>query len=292
MDELFKDLEIMGITDFDDVELFVEESLKEEEDAARATKAAKEMISSQIVYQRKIRCALCGKESLTSSVRSGRIRFLDTDLDFRPIYDGFDPILYDVVVCPYCGYAALNKYFNRLSELKAKHVKQKITATYKGKEYPLILDYDMAIERYKLVLLNCALGHDSNGLKAYICLKISWLYRGKIQERTKNTKFEKLSAEEKLIWTETNAGLIEKEVLFIKNAYEGFKIAYDVEEFPIMGIDQGSMEYLIAEMARRIGDFQESKKWLSKVIQRQSSNKRLYNKIIEVRDLINKKSTT
>jgi len=279
MDELFKDLETLGISNFEDVSLFADDILKEEE----IEKVLKDSISSQIVYQRKIRCALCGKESLTSSVRAGRIRFTDTDLDFRPLYDGFDPILYDVVVCPHCGYAALNKYFSRLSELKAKHVRQKISATYRGKEYPVILDYDMAIERYKLALLNSAIGHDTNGLKAYICLKIAWLYRGLLIERKNKTRVDRLSSEDQVTWKEFNQGLLDKELVFIKNACDGFKIAYETEDFPIMGIDQGSVEYLIAELSRRLGDFYESKKWLSRVIQRQNSNKRLYNKIVEVK---------
>lgn len=278
MDEIFKDLEILGISDVGDIKLFSEAESNEE-----AEKILKESINSQIVYQRKIRCTLCGKEFLTSSVRAGRIRFSDTDLDFRPLYDGFDPILYDVVVCPFCGYAALNKFFTRLSDLKAKQIKQKISPTYVSKNYPVILDYEMAIERFKLTLLNSAIGHDSNGIKAYICLKLAWLYRGYYEQRVRRFNASKNSEEEILVFEEFNKGLIEKEKVFLRNACDGFKLAFEVEEFPIMGIDQGSMEYLIAELSRRVGDFGECKKWLSRVIQRQNSNKRLFNKIVEVK---------
>lgn len=282
MDEIFKDLETLGISDIGEIKLFSDDEINEE-----AEKNIKENIASQIVYQRKVRCTLCGKEFLTSSVRAGRIRFSDTDLDFRPLYDGFDPILYDVVVCPFCGYAALNKFFTRLSDLKAKQVKLKISPTYVSKNYPVILDYEMAIERFKLALLNSAIGHDNNGTKAYICLKLAWLYRGYFDQRKRRFNTSKKSEEEIEVFEDFNKGLLEKEKVFLKNACDGFKIAFEVEEFPIMGIDQGSMEYLIAELSRRVGDFNECKKWLSRVIQRQNSNKRLFNKIVEVKRRMN-----
>lgn len=280
MDEIFKELETMGISNIGNIKLFESDDAEREE----AIKAAETAAASQIVYQRKIRCTLCGREFFTSSVRPGRIRFIDTDLDFRPLYDNFDPILYDVVVCPYCGYAALNKFFTRLSEHKAKQVKAKISPGYVSKKYPIILDYEMAIERFKLTLLNSALGDDTNGTKAYICLKLAWLYRGYFD---KSQKAISRSDEDRLITNELNRGLLEKEMVFLKNARDGFKLAYETDGFPIMGIDQGSMEYLIAELSRRIGDFIECKKWLSLVIQRQNSNKRLYNKIVEVKKRMN-----
>lgn len=277
VDNLFKDLESMGITGGDRIDLFPDESKKEK------PKVLKKVVNtSDIVYERSINCPACGKSFKTTSIRSGRVRFVDTDLDLRPIYSGFDPIPYDVVVCNHCGYAGLNKYFQSLSEFKAKNIKAEISANYKGKVYPEILSYELAIERYKLALFNSAVGHDANGTKAYLCLKISWLYRGWRLELAEEESEDK----------DLYKNLMIQEILFVKNAYEGFLIAYENEDFPIMSIDQGSMEYLIAELARRLGKFAEARKWLSRVIQRKNTNKRLHEKIFEVKDLINKEITT
>lgn len=279
MDNLFKDLESMGITGGDNINLFVDESKKE-----KAKVVKKKASGNDIVYERSINCPVCSKSFKTTSIRAGRIRFVDTELDLRPIYSGFDPIPYDVVVCKHCGYAGLNKYYLRVSEYKAKNIKAKISANYKGKTYAKLLTYEDAVERYKLALFNSVVGNDSNGTKAYLCLKISWLYRG--------WRTELLETEDEDENKEVIKNLLLQELTFIKNAYEGFLIAYENESFPIMSIDQGSMEYLIAELARRQGKFDESRKWLSRVIQRKTTNKRLHQKIYDVKELINKEITT
>ncbi len=282
MDNLFKDLEGMGITGVENVSIFANESKKEKAKALR-----NEISSSDVVYERSVNCPVCNHSFKTTSIRAGRIRFIDTELDLRPVYNGFDPIPYDVVVCQHCGYAGLNKYYQRVSEFKAKNIKAKISAHYKGKVYPKILSYEEAIERYKLALFNSVVGNDSNGTKAYLCLKISWLYRGWKLSLSEDDINED-DIEVKAIMKD----LMTQEVTFIKNAYDGFLIAYENETFPIMGINQGSMEYLIAELARRQGKFDEARKWLSRVIQRKSSNKRLHQKIYDVKVLINKEITT
>lgn len=278
MDNLFKGLEDLGISDMSDIQLFDKPEDKEE----KVKVIRKTNVAEDVVYQRKVTCPVCGKIFLTSSVRVGRIRFVDTELDLKPIYNDFDPIPYDVVICSHCGYGGLNKYFNRVSEFKAKSIKQIITANYKGKDYPLIYKYEHAVERYKLALLNSTIGHDNNGMKAYLCLKLSWLYRSWIQEIKETDDEKDVESQIKL------QKLSEAQHSFIKNAYEGFLIAYETEDFPIMGIDQGSLEYLIAELARQLSLYDESRKWLSRVIQRKNVNKRLYNKIQDMKELLNK----
>lgn len=272
VENLFKDLECMGITDGESVRLFVDDTKD------KHIKAENIIHTSDILYERKITCPVCNTYFKTTSIRAGRVRFVDTELDLRPVYSGFDPIPYDVVVCSHCGYAGLNKYFQKVSEFKAKSIKVKISPYYKAKVYPMVLSYEEAIERYELALYNSALGKDSNGVKAYLCLKISWLYRG-----WRNKLIEEESEDSLLI-----QNLYNKESLFSKNALQGFILAYENEAFPIMSIDQATMEYLIAELARRQGDFREARKWLSRVIQGENVNKRLHQKIFDVKELIHK----
>lgn len=59
---------------------------------------------------------------------------------------------YDVVMCDYCGYAALTSLFTKITDRAAETVSSKITPMFKHKEYPLLLTAEMAIERYKLAL--------------------------------------------------------------------------------------------------------------------------------------------
>ena len=45
------------------------------------------------------------------------------DSDLRPKYQAMDSLKYDAVVCPNCGYAALNRFFNYMTDAQAKLIK-------------------------------------------------------------------------------------------------------------------------------------------------------------------------
>ncbi len=274
MENIFKDLEELGFKNISDADLFQEKEQPKKKVISKEKEA--QLKVQTYIYQRKVDCPVCKHSFHSSTVRSGRVRFQGTELDLRPRYVGFDPLPYDVTVCNYCGYAAINKYFKNITEKKKRAVIENITRNYIGHKYNEILTYEESVERYKLVLLNSAVGGDSNGIKAYICLKISWLYRG---------WQESLQALE-----QKDDALLQKlrtyEIVFVEKAFEGFKLAYATEKLPIMGIDEMTMEYIIAELARRLGDSKISKQWLGRVIGHSEVPKRLRDKVYDVKELI------
>lgn len=271
MKNMFKELEDLGIKLDSDFSVY-----NKPKEKSKKAKLYNHNVVIEAVYQRKVVCPVCDTTFLTSSVRAGRVRFVDTELDLRPVYEGFDPVIYDVVACPMCGYAHLNKYFKIISDTKIGKVKNNISYKFQGKEYPMEYTYDDALERYKLALMNCIVCGDTNGVRAYLCLKISWIYRGyrELLKEEGSTDYNKINE------------LVQLERQFAKNAYDGFLIAYENESFPIVGIEQNNIEYLLAELLRRQGEFAEAKKWLSRVIIKKNS-KRLSAKIYDVKELIN-----
>lgn len=272
MDDLFKDLENLGIKDLDSMDLY------KKVDNGKNTKPLSKEATNAILYLRKTVCPVCDRHFNTPTVRVGRVRFVNSDLDLRPRYSGFDPILYDVVACPTCGYAALNKFFQKVSDTKIKLVREKISMQYRGKEYPEVFDYKVAIERYKLAIVCGAVGNDRTGIKAYLCLKTAWLYRG----------YREMVIEDESLCHE----LKQYELSFLKRALDGFLIAFEQEAFPIMGIDQGTMLYLIAELYRRTGDIKASRLWLSRVLKKPGTSKRLQDKIFEVKKRLHDEDIT
>jgi len=98
MDHLFKELEEMGLK-LESDKLFNRSS------ADGNKPKINQDLAKEVVYQRKVDCPVCGTKFLTSSIRSGRVRFLESESDLRPIYSGFDPIVYDVVACQRCLHA-------------------------------------------------------------------------------------------------------------------------------------------------------------------------------------------
>ena len=108
---------------------------------------------SSFLLDKAIRCTVCDKVFKTKMVNS-RVKRLEPDLDLRPRYEYIDTLKYNTKSCPYCGYTAVSRYFEHLSSMQIKLVKEQICANFKASDdiEPKLLSYDEAIERYKLAL--------------------------------------------------------------------------------------------------------------------------------------------
>jgi len=58
----------------------------------------------------------------------------------------------------------------------------------------------------------------------------------------------------------------EDECRFLSQAITGFEQAYNSERFPISGMDEYTLMYLLGELNRRTGKNTEALKWFGKVI--------------------------
>ena len=54
------------------------------------------------------------------------------------------------------------------------------------------------------------------------------------------------------------------------------------------GMDEITVTYLIAELARRIGKYDESSRWISRVLTSREASERIKNKAREIKEMINK----
>ena len=105
-------------------------------------------------------------------IKTGKIKLISADTDLRPKYQNVDSLKYDAVVCPHCGYSALNRFFNYMTSTQAKLIREQISASFKGineecDEYT----YDDAIARHKLALVNTIVKKSKISERAYTCLK-------------------------------------------------------------------------------------------------------------------------
>ena len=212
------------------------------------------------LYNKNFNCPVCDADFASTVIKSGKARFLSSDTDLKPLYRPFDPTYYDIVVCRNCGYAALVSVFRKITSSQCNKVLTEIKPKYVDKDYPMILTTDMAIERHKLALHTSFAKGGSNGEKGFICLKIAWLYRDLADD--------------------------ENEKFFIKHAYTKLKEAYSTDSFPIFGMDEAQLTYLIGELARRVGNYSESLRWISKVVLMKNVNSRLKEKADDIRNLL------
>ena len=54
------------------------------------------------------------------------------------------------------------------------------------------------------------------------------------------------------------------------------------------GMDEITVTYLIAELARRIGKYDESSRWISRVLTSREASERIKNKAREIKEMLNK----
>ena len=280
MANLFSGLESLGLGNLSGMKLF-ENKEKEKAEAAKAANQPVEVKEADLLFDKSFTCKVCDKEFKSKMVRTGKVKLIGSDNDLRPKYQHVDSLKYDAIVCPYCGYAALNRFFNYMTDTQAKLIKTNISSNFKGlKEGEEILTYDEAITRHKLALVNAVVKHAKASEKAYTCLKLGWLCRGKAENLPEDTK----DAEE--VKKQLNAQ--EKE--YMANAYEGFMEAFSKEPFPMCGMDELTMTYLTADLARQIGKYDEAMRMIARVLTSREANDRIKSKARDMKDLIRAES--
>ncbi|MDR1706267.1 MAG: DUF2225 domain-containing protein [Clostridiales bacterium] len=192
------------------------------------------------IYDKKYTCPCCDKDFMNPTVRTSKLRFVRQDTDLRNVFEPFDPIYYDAIQCPHCGYAAMSAYFGKLTDKQIERVEDYVTKRYKHKAFTLPIDAETAVTRTKFALLAAVILRRKDSEKANICLKLSWLYND-IQD-AKN------------------------EELFRRRSLTTFAQAYQSETASIGGLDSYGAAYLIADLYHRLGEEDEAMKWLSAVI--------------------------
>lgn len=275
MANLFSGLEAFGLNNLSEMDVYDE---KEKENAKKQVEDVKpSFLEEEAIFDKTFTCPVCDQEFKAKTVKSGKVKLLALDTDLRPIYQDMDPLKYDAIVCPSCGFAALNRFFKYVTSVQAGLIKKNITAAFRGiKEEGAIFSYDDAISRHKLALVNAIVKKAKTSERAYTCLKTAWVIRGKSEHLPKNLPD----------FDQQMTALEKEELDFITKAYVGFEEAFSKEDFPMCGMDEATITLLMAELARRIGKFDEAGRWISKVLISRDTNERIKQKARDIKDLI------
>ena len=273
---LLSGLESLGLGKMQETEVFEKETPKEEKGEVATAHKKTEL---DVLFDKTFKCPVCDNEFTSKMIRAGKNKLVKQELDLRAIYDTADAVKYEPVVCPKCGFAALNRFFKPMAVAQEKLIKEKISANFKGIEQPEgAYSYDDAILRYKLVLASTVVKGGKNSEKAYVCLKMVWTYRGKAENLPEDTPNREAVLKE----------LKAAELECLQNAYGGFVSAFSQESFPMCGMDEMTVTYLAAELARRIGKTEEAARLASTIITSRSASERIKDRAREIKDLIKK----
>lgn len=270
---LLSGLSNMGLGKLEGADIYEEEKKPEVKAAAKEEAPFDE---NDVLFDKSAECPVCGKSFSYRAVRTGKARLLGQDQDLRPKYDKFDPAKYDVVVCPYCGYAALIRYFTALPDAQVKLVKAGIGGKVHGVSNPPIFSYDDAIQRYQLALASSIVKRAKDSEKAYVCLKMAWVIRGKKESLPLDTEN----------YDEVMKGLTDDEFEALKFAYDGFVSARQKESFPIAGMDEITIDYLIGVLAAKFGEFDTAQKMIAGILMNKAANNRIKDRARDLKEQV------
>lgn len=271
MSSLLSGLEALGLGGVSEMGIYEDVESKEKKENGVAEKHEK--TEEDYLFEKTHTCPVCDVEFKCSAVRTGKAKLIGTDSDLRPRYQGVDPLKYDALVCPRCGYAALTRFFNTVTTPQAKLIMEQISKKFNAKlKLDGVYTYDDAILFHRLALASAVVKRAKLSERAYICLKTAWLLRAKQEDE---------ATEEK-----DKATLHAQEVEFLKNAYEGFVEAVSKENFPICGMDELTLDCMMGDLGRRIGRYEEAGRLISKVIVSRNASDRIKNKAREIKELI------
>ncbi|UTR09127.1 DUF2225 domain-containing protein [Evansella sp. LMS18] len=181
-------------------------------------------------YDKKIICSLCGNAFTSKKIRSRAIRVEKAESDFCLQHKDstLNPVLYEIYVCPECGFAFNEQFDDNLSAEAEEVFRLKISSNWKKQSYGEERSYEEAAKTLKLALLSAEQTVQTPVVKAGLCLRLSWLYRYMENEK--------------------------EEARFQRHARSFYEVSYTEGDFKNKSMTEITVLYLIGELSRRVGD--------------------------------------
>ncbi|QWU15363.1 hypothetical protein SAMN04487895_11938 [Paenibacillus sophorae] len=189
------------------------------------------------LYSIKVTCCNCEREFVTSRVRPSLKRAVRRDADFCSYYKEENPDYYVVRVCPFCGFASTENSAGKLAEWQRKAFSERVGSRWQLRDFGGKRNWEEALETYKLALLCAQAIGDKERIVASLLHHIAWMYRYQ--------------------------GNTEQEQRFLHYSLESYINVF--ERDGVAGNDARLM-FLIGELNRRIGWFNEAIKWFSRLV--------------------------
>lgn len=279
MSNLLAGLDSMGLGDLSGMDIYA----KQDKEPFSVSKVEEEIEKEEVIKEedfildKTFQCPVCAKTFKSKIVKTGKNRVVGHDTDLRPLYKYVDALKYDAIVCTNCGYSALSRYFTNMTATYARIIKESISSNFVNNFKDTdIYTYDEAITRHKLALLNSVMKRAKNSEKAYTCIKIAWLLRGKAQ--TIDIDVPDIA--------EQIRNIRKEEMEFIEKAYEGFVTAFSTEIFPMCGFDEATCCCIVADLARMLGNYKDAKMFASKALLVKGSSDRIREQARDLKEII------
>lgn len=262
---------------FREEDLYMDNALNESS-VDYAVEKYNEMIKQEeaCLFQKSYTCPVCDENFKSLAVRKSKMYTLGMDEDLRPRYRWVDPLKYEVVVCPICGFGALSRYFYEMIPAWRKMLQTGMPSFMKNRAFVggNRLTYDEALMRYEFACRCNELAAFSESRKAYTFLKRGWAVRGKLEAESDYLEKEEIQE------------LRDGERRCLELAYAGLMKAMSEEEFPIAGMDEHTVMYLCAALANRLGRYADSMTIVSRLMTSRAVNPRVKDKAFDLKEIV------
>ena len=186
------------------------------------------------------KCPVCGETTRVVKVKS-KLLAERTDEDFCVHYKDFNPYFYKIWFCGHCGFAADEKTFLGSIPLTHKRKIQEFLNSRKlGLKFVEERQVPDAVASFKLAIFYAELTGQSLAKRAGLYLELGWIYR---------------ASEEK-----------EREGEMLERAISLYDRSLMTERYPINGLSDNTVIYLIGAIYYRLHDFEKSTQYLSRII--------------------------
>ncbi|MCX7779932.1 MAG: DUF2225 domain-containing protein [Negativicutes bacterium] len=194
---------------------------------------------SELLYTVDKECPLCQATFPVTKVRS-KLQMIKQDGDFCTYYKELNPNYYVVWVCPHCGYAAQDTYFYELSPAAEMKLKQFLHGREVNLNLSGVRTREQGMAAFKLAIFYAEMIAAPPSRLAGLYLKLAWLYR--------------------------EAEQAEEEKILLNKARANYEQATLKERFPIGNMTEITVDYLIGELYRRTGNYDQALSYLGKVV--------------------------
>jgi uncharacterized protein (DUF2225 family) len=190
-------------------------------------------------YTKQHICPACDAQFPSLSVKSKYVRLTRTDSDFCPHYATVNPMFYEVLVCPHCGYA-FTEEMPRLTDREKAILAAQLPEIRSSLSFSGERDFDLAVESFRLAIRYLEAIGAKKLLLGKFYLKTAWLYRiaGKEEEERRN---------------------LQKALAYLEQSYQTEQSADPALELNLI--------YLLGDLNLRLGNEGAAARWFSQILE-------------------------
>lgn len=204
----------------------------------------------KVYYKKSVQCPVCLFKFSTTKIKMSAVKVEHKDEDFCIHYKDYNPMFYEIFICPNCGYGASENSFKDLSDKGKSLLMEAFSGREVGRDFCGIRTHKDALDSFKIALYTANIKNARKNIMGGLALKTAWMYR--------------------YVKDDNEFG-------FLKMALEYYEESFDTESFSDNGMDELTLIYLIGEISRRVGKYEESLEWFNRIVNhpRRDTNRRI-----------------